>query len=244
LWIDDGAQQRTVDLYSQEAFSLLSREWLRIGWSLKYSYQFAWLGRPIIQLPEDLMRIQDAVYQIAPDVIVETGVAHGGSLVFYASLCHLLGKGRVIGVDISIRPHNRAAIQAHPLSRYISIIEGSSTDPDVINLIREDVGSAESVMVILDSNHSYAHVAGELRAYAPLVTRGSYLVVQDGIMTDLADVPGGRQTWLVDSPAGALRDFLLEHSEFSPEVPSRVFNESAITELVTYWPNGWLKKHT
>src|SRR6266480_2325826 len=117
---------------SPEAFAIVSRAWLRLGWDVKYVYSFTWLGRPIIQLPEDMIRIQEVIYRLRPDVIVETGVAHGGSLIFYASLCHLIGKGRVIGVDIDIRSHNRAAIEAHPLSSLITLVEGDSVAPATI----------------------------------------------------------------------------------------------------------------
>jgi cephalosporin hydroxylase len=127
----DGAS-RTVPLYSKEAFELLSRQWVRVGWALHSSYRFTWLGRPVIQLPEDLVRVQEVVHRIQPDVILETGVAHGGSLIFYASLCKILGRGRVIGIDIEIREHNRRALEAHPLQSCITLLEGSSVDPVIV----------------------------------------------------------------------------------------------------------------
>src|SRR5574338_438133 len=167
LSVTEGGEVRRIPLYSREAFELLSHEWLRLGWNQKYTYTFSWLGRPIIQLPEDLIRIQEVIYAVKPDVIVETGVAHGGSLIFHASLCRAIGKGRVIGVDIEIRPHNRQALAEHELRRYITTIEGSSTHPQVTDLVRQMIGPDESVLVILDSNHSKAHVLGELDAYAP-----------------------------------------------------------------------------
>ena len=122
LRVEADGKSETLELYSPTGFAALSRLWLTVGWSLKYSYQFSWLGRPIIQLPEDLIRIQELIYQVKPDVIVETGVAHGGGQVFFASLCKLLGRGRVIGVDVEIRPHNRAALEAHALSPLITLI--------------------------------------------------------------------------------------------------------------------------
>ena len=125
LAVENGETKRQIDLYSRDAFEILSLEWVRVGWNQKYQYTFSWFGRPIIQLPEDMMRIQEVIYQLKPDVIIETGIAHGGSLIFYASLCKAIGKGRIIGVDIEIRPHNRKAIGEHELSPYISMVEGS-----------------------------------------------------------------------------------------------------------------------
>jgi cephalosporin hydroxylase len=189
LTMDDSGQTKVLDLYSKAAFEAISREWVRVGWNQKYQYTFSWMGRPVIQLPEDMIRMQEAIFQIKPDVIIETGVAHGGSLIFYSSLCKAMEKGRVIGIDIEIRPHNRAAIEAHPLSDRITLIEGSSTAPEIVNQVKSLVKPGETVLVILDSNHTYAHVADELEAYADLVTPGSYIVATDGIMYDLADVP-------------------------------------------------------
>jgi cephalosporin hydroxylase len=196
----------------------------------------------MIQLPEDVLRLQEVIFQLQPDVIVETGVAHGGSLVFYASLCQLIGKGRVIGVDIEIRPHNRAAIEAHPLRPFITLIEGSSTAPPILDQVKAMIRPGERVMVLLDSNHSYGHVSDELRLYAELVTPGSYMVVQDGIMYDLWDVPGGRPDWTHDNPARAARDFAAGRADFTLEPPPWAFNESALTAGLTHWPAGWLKK--
>src|SRR5207302_2168694 len=135
LAVQDGSAVQVHDLYSPEAFALLSRHWLRVGWSQRYSYGFAWLGRPVIQLPEDLLRLQDAVYQLAPDVLVETGVAHGGSLVFAASVFHALARARVIGIDVDIRPHNRSALEAHPPHSYLTLVEGSSVAPEVLHQV-------------------------------------------------------------------------------------------------------------
>jgi cephalosporin hydroxylase len=242
LVTEDGATVRTLDLYSPQALAALSRHWLRVAWSQKHSYTFSWLGRPLIQLPEDVLRLQELVHQLQPDVIVETGVAHGGSLVFYASLCQLIGKGRVIGVDIEIRPHNRAAIEAHPLRPFITLIEGSSTDRGILDQVEALIRPGERVLVLLDSNHSYDHVSEELRLYADLVTPNSYLVVQDGIMQDLSDVPGGRPDWIDDNPARAARDFVAGRADFTLEPPPWAFNESALREGPTHWPSGWLKK--
>src|SRR6476646_6573397 len=141
--------EREYPLASQQAFAALSRAWLRCGWDSKYVYSFTWFGRPIIQLPEDLVRIQELIYRVQPDVIIETGIAHGGSLVFYASLCKAMGRGRVIGIDIEIRKHNRAAIEAHPLVDLIKLVEGSSIDPAVVGQVRELVRGRETALVVL-----------------------------------------------------------------------------------------------
>ena len=231
-----------IPLYSREAFELLSAEWLRVGWAEKYSYTFTWMGRPVIQLPEDLLRFQEVVYQIRPDVIIETGIAHGGSLLYYASLCHLIGHGRVIGIDIEIQPHNRHAIESHQLASLVTLVEGSSIDPAIVGGVKARVKPSETAMVLLDSNHSRRHVLEELRAYHSLVSPGSYLVVADGIMRDLTDVPGGSATWESDGPLSAVAEFLSEHPEFIRERPAWRFNESALGENVTYWPQGWLRR--
>src|SRR3954470_859775 len=128
LTVREDGKTRRLPLYSKEGFELLSDLWVKVGWNELYGYTFSWFGRPVIQLPEDMIRVQEAIWQLKPDLIIETGVAHGGSLIFYASLFQAIGKGRAVGIDIEIRPHNRSAIEAHPLSRCISLIEGSSTD--------------------------------------------------------------------------------------------------------------------
>jgi len=159
---------RCLDLYSKGAFELISDLWLKTSWNQKYSYTFTWLGRPIIQHPEDLVRLQEAIVTLRPDVIIETGVAHGGSLIFYASLFKAMGsEGRVVGIDIEIRPQNRSALESHELAGYITLIEGNSVAPDIVARARGCVRPGDKVMVILDSHHSKAHVAGELAAYAP-----------------------------------------------------------------------------
>jgi len=242
LEIVDGEKSRTLPLYSKEAFEAISREWVRVGWNEKYPYTFSWMGRPVIQLPEDMIRIQEVIYQVKPDVILETGVAHGGSLVFYASLCKAMEKGRVIGIDIEIRPHNRAAIEAHELKPLITLIEGSSTDPATVERARALVAPGERVLVILDSCHTKEHVARELVAYADLVAPGSYIVATDGVMRDIYDVPRGAKSWSWDNPAEAAIDFAAAHTEFVLESPAWMFNESELDQPVTHWPCAWLRR--
>ena len=233
---------RTLDLYTPEAFELLSLQWLRVGWAEKYSHTFTWLGRPIIQLPEDIVRTQEVIYRVKPDVIIETGVAHGGSLVFYASLCKILGKGRVIGVDIDIRFHNREAIEAHELAPYITLVRGSSTAPDIVKRVHDLVTPGERAFVVLDSNHAKNHVQDELAAYHDLVAPGSYIVAADGIMKDLHDVRRGKPDWTWNHPMAAAADFAAAHPEFVLEQPPWLFSESRLKTNVTYWPGAWLRR--
>lgn len=236
----EGEQQFGIG--TPEAFKLISQAWLRSGWDNKYVYSFSWMGRPVIQLPEDMLRIQELIYRIRPDVVVETGIAHGGSLIFYAGLMEAMGHGRVVGVDIEIRSHNRQAIEAHEMYKRIEMIEGSSVDPAVVASVQALIRPGEKVLVILDSNHTRAHVLAELRAYADMVAVDSYIVACDGIMQD---VVGGERTkpeWITDNPQFAVQDFLAERKDFVLEEPSFPFNEGRITERVTYWPNAYLRR--
>lgn len=242
LTIADHEGERTLDLYSRPAFEALSQQWVRVGWNQKVQYTFSWMGRPMIQLPEDVLRMQEVIFTLQPDVIVETGIAHGGSLILYSSLCKAMGKGRVVGIDIEIRPHNRTAIEAHPLSDRITMIEGSSTAPDVVARARAEVAGAATVLVILDSNHTYQHVLAELHAYAEMVTPGSYIVATDGIMKDLADVPRGEPDWDQNNPTRAAADFAASDPRFVIEQPAWLFNESDLAENITHWPGAWLKR--
>ena len=244
LTVEEPHQTHEVPLYSTDAFEIISREWLRVGWERKYSYTFTWLGRPIIQLPDDLLRIQEVVYSIKPDVIIETGVAHGGSLVFFASLCRLIGKGRIIGVDVQIRPMNREAIARHDLSSLITLVEGDSTAPDVVDRVKAMVHPGESVFIVLDSAHTREHVLKELTAYSPLVTLGSYMVAADGLMKDLTDVPRGKQEWSWDNPSAAASEFARLRPEFRIETPTWLFNESSLRHPITQWPGAWLRRIT
>lgn len=232
----------TYPLSTPEAFSIISELWLRCGWDNKYVYSFSWLGRPIIQLPEDMFRIQEVIYQVKPDVIIETGVAHGGSLIFYASLFAARGKGRVIGVDIEIRPHNRKAVENHELFKYITLVEGSSIEPKIVATIKSLVKPEEKVLVVLDSNHTKQHVLAELNAYSDLVSIGSYLVATDGIMGNLVGAPRSKADWSWNNPKAAVEEFLREKPHFILEEPTFPFNEGNITERVTYWPNAFLKR--
>ena len=237
----DGTTQQ-FNLYSKEAFEKLTRQWVRVGWNQKYQYTFSWMGRPIIQLPEDMVRMQEVIYRIKPDVIIETGVAHGGSLIYYASICKAMGKGRVVGIDIEIRANNRAAIEAHEMAGYITLVEGSSTATEIVSYVKSLVTPGEKVLVILDSNHTKQHVGDELAAYYDIVTPGSYIVATDGIMLDLHDVPRGSNNWAWDHPTAAALEFAQQHPEFILEQPVWPFSESDLTENITHWPGAWLLK--
>jgi cephalosporin hydroxylase len=240
LRVEDAAQSRTLPLYSREAFEMVSREWVRMGWALGYYTTFTWSGRPILQLPEDLIRLQEAIVTLQPDVIVEMGIYDGGSLLFHATLCEAMGKGRVIGVDKQIGEATRTALATHRLAGRIEAIEADSTAPATTAAVRGLIGAEEQVMVILDSHHSKQHVARELEVYAPMVSPGSCIVATDGIMEDLADVPGGEAGWREDNPAAAAREFAAAHPEFEMRQPAWLSNRSPLEKNITYWPDGWL----
>jgi len=228
---------RELDIYTPEGFTALSNLFTRSGWQQKISYEPTWLGIPIIQTPEDIVMMQELIWKVRPDVVIECGVAHGGALVLYASILDLIGKGRVIGVDVEIRKYNRLALQSHPLSRRFTLVEGSSVDPATADQLRDMIQPDEKVLVALDSNHSAAHVAKELEMYAPMVTPESYLVVFDGVMQVLTDAPGGSPDWDKDNPWQAVQEFLDRNDEFEVDP---YYNRLK----VTYCPGGFLKRVT
>jgi cephalosporin hydroxylase len=238
---EDGSE-RVLEIGSEEAFELISNAWLRSGWDAKYVYSFTWMGRPIIQLPEDMIRVQEAIYSVKPDILIETGVAHGGSLVFYASLFKSMGRGKVIGIDVDIRSHNREALEAHELIDHISLIQGSSIDARVVGEVNEMINANDKVMVILDSNHTRDHVRKELELYGQFVTSGSYIVATDGIMSKLRGAPRTKEDWDWNNPCTAVSDFLESHPEFENVPMAYPFNEGTVKHRVTYWPEGWLRR--
>jgi cephalosporin hydroxylase len=240
--VRDGAKEAHFPLQSAAAFAAVSRAWLRAGWDAKYVYGFTWLGRPVIQLPDDLMRVQEVIYGVAPAVIIEIGVAHGGSLVFYASLMAAMGRGRVIGVDIEIRPHNRAAIEAHPLNSRITLIEADSILPATADRVAAEIGAVGPVLVVLDSKHSKDHVLAELRLYSRFVTVGSYIIAADGIMEQFTGAPRTGADWAWNNPRRAALQFVGENPDFVISEPPRQFNEGIADSRVTYWPDGYLRR--
>lgn len=202
----------------------------------RYAYNFTWLGRPIIQFPQDVVALQEIVWRVRPRTIVETGIAHGGSTVLFASLLELIGEdGRVVAVDVDIRTHNREAIEAHPLSKRIDLIQGSSIDERVVDEVKKLV-PAGPVMVVLDSNHSHAHVLAELRAYSALVTRGSYLIVMDTVVEHMDEDAFPDRPWgKGDNPLTAVREFLAGTDRFvvDKEIEDKL--------LITVAPSGYLR---
>ena len=212
-------------------FRALSRDWLESSMARRYVYNFDWLGRPIIQYPQDMVAVQELIWAVRPDVVVETGIAHGGSLILSASVLAMLDYAdavaastvldprnparRVVGVDIDIRAHNRAAIEAHPMAGRIAMIQGSSVAPDTVAAVRAAVGEGRKVMVFLDSMHTHDHVLAELDAYAPLVSPGSYCVVFDTFVQDMPQRFFPDRPWDVgNNPMTAVDAWLPEHPEF------------------------------
>lgn len=205
----------------------------------KYSYNFSWMGRPIIAYPQDMLAMQEIIWDIKPDLIIEAGIAHGGSLVYYASLLELMGgDGYVLGLDIDIRKHNRDLIEAHPMMKRIKMIEGDSTSQEVANQVYELAKDKKRILVCLDSNHTHDHVLKELELYAPLTSIGSYCVVFDTIVEDLpADyMPGGRPWNPGNNPKTAVFEFLKSNDNF--EIDKSIDHKI----LISVAPDGYLKR--
>ena len=208
----------------------------------KYSYHFEWMGRPIIQYPQDIMAMQELIWEVKPDLIIETGIAHGGSLIFSASMLELVAsctgsEGEVLGVDIDIRSHNRKAIEEHPMSKRISMIQGSSIAPEIIAQVKEKAKGKKKILVCLDSNHTHDHVLAELKAYAPLTTVGSYCVVMDTVIEDMpSDMFPDRPWGPGNNPKTAVWEYLKAHPEF--EINKNIDHKL----LITVAPDGYLKR--
>ncbi|MDD2714787.1 MAG: cephalosporin hydroxylase family protein [Candidatus Wallbacteria bacterium] len=208
-----------------------------------YVFNFFWLGVPIIQIPQDLQALQEIIWEAKPDLIIETGIAWGGSLVFSASMlaileaCGLIENGQVLGIDIEIRAHNKAALKAHPLSRMITMLEGSSSDGQIIAKVKEFAAKKKRVLVCLDSNHTHDHVLAELRAYAPLVSLGSYCMVGDTVIEDAPEYMTANRPWKKgNNPKTAVRQYLTENHDF-------VIDKTIDSKLVlTGSPDGYLKR--
>ena len=204
-----------------------------------YNYLWTWMGVPIIQLPADIMATQEVIWTTKPDIIIETGVARGGSLIFMASILEIIGKGKVIGVDIDIRQHNRESIEAHPLSKRINLVEGGSVDTDILAEVRSHIRKDSKVMVVLDSDHSRSHVLNECRAYGPMVTQGCYLVVADTLVghVEEKDAPTNRsKLWFKgNDPLSATNDYLKENDRF--EIDDEINGKLVLSSS----PGGYLK---
>jgi cephalosporin hydroxylase len=225
-----------VDLYSQEGLAMLSNLWVKTAAEFKLMYELTWMGRPIIQFGSDMIMLQQLIWETKPDIFIETGIAHGGSLIYTASLFELMGNdGQVIGIDVEIRPHNRTAIEQHSMYKRIKMIEGSSIAQSTIDALEKLLESNKTVTVMLDSNHSRDHVLEELRLYSKYVTKGSYLIVQDGAQEWVCDIPRGKPEWKEDNPLAAIDIFLKENSDF-------VIDDKYTRLGITQSPNGYLRK--
>jgi len=235
-------QQNIAALGRDEGLKKFSRTWQHEVAKYNYVYNFSWLGRPIIQLPQDVFIMQELIWSIQPDLIIETGIAHGGSLIFSASMLELnavcggSADAQVLGIDIDIRAHNRAAIEAHPMSKRISMIQGSSIAPEIIQEVHRRAAGKQKIMVCLDSNHTHEHVLAELRAYAPLTSLGSYCVVFDTAIEEgppelFADRPWGKG----NNPKTAIWEYLESTDRF--EIDKAISNKISITVA----PDGYLR---
>ncbi|NQU02535.1 MAG: cephalosporin hydroxylase family protein [Syntrophaceae bacterium] len=225
------------NMASDRKLRSLTNDWFIESCNHKYSYNFAWMGRPIIQFPQDIIAMQEIIWQVQPDLIVETGIAHGGSLILYASMLELIGgTGQVLGIDIDIREHNRVEIEEHQMFKRITMIQGSSIATDIVHQAYDFAGDKKHILVVLDSSHTHNHVLKELEFYSPLVTKGSYLVVFDTIIEDMPedlfpDRPWGKG----NNPKTAVWEFLKTNERF--EIDQEIENKL----LITVAPNGYLK---
>lgn len=213
-----------------------AKTWLQDSWNHEYVYHFTWLGLPIIQLPQDIIALQEIIWKVKPDLIIETGVARGGSLILSASILNLLGNGEVIGIDIDIRKKNRYAIEKHPLSNKITLIQGSSINKQIVNKVHKIAKNKKMVLVFLDSNHTHDHVLKELKLYSPLVKKGSYVVVFDTVVEDSPKNFFKNRPWNVgNNPKTAVKEFLKYSSRFKID---KSFDKKLI---ITSNPEGFLK---
>ena len=234
-----GKRDRIASLAEDADFRALSAAWRNMAQQRQYMHNFSWMGRPLIQFPMDAMAIQEIIWSVRPDLIIETGIAHGGSLALCASMLELLGGYRmVLGVDIDIRAHNRTAIEQHPMAHRIRMIEGSSTSPDVVDAVHKFAADRKKVVVLLDSNHTHDHVLAELNAYASLVSPDSYCVVFDTFVEDMPDdfVWVDRPWGKGNNPKTAVREWMASHPEFAID---RTFEDHL---LITSAPEGFLRR--
>lgn len=222
-----------------EALAQLGVDFLVKTASTKYSYHFTWMGRPIIALPQDMIAMQEIIWEVKPDLIIETGVAHGGSIIYYASLLELIGgDGLVLGIDIDIRKHNRDLIEAHPMMKRIKLMEGSSVSNDILDEVKKIAAGKKKIMVCLDSNHTHEHVLQELNLYAPLTTIGSYCVVFDTVVENMpADWDWGVRPWGTgNNPKTAVFEYLKSTNDF-------IIDKSIDNKLlISVAPDGYLKR--
>jgi len=217
-------------------FKKLSQRWFDISLKYEYPYHFTWLGRPIIQYPQDILIIQELIWKIKPDLIIETGIARGGSLIFTASILELIGKGNVIGIDVDIRKHNREEIEKHPMFKRIKMIEGSSIDKKIVKKIFKLAERKKKILVLLDSSHTHSHVLEELKSYSPLVNKGSYVVVFDTVLEDMPKNSFPNRPWdKGDNPKTAVKEFVKKSNRFKIDV------DIERKLMITSNPSGFLK---
>lgn len=215
----------------------LSLDWLMSVAENKYTYNFTWMGVPIIQFPQDIVAMQEIIWRVKPDLIIETGIARGGSLIFYASMLELIGNGHVLGIDIDIRPHNREVIEAHPMFKRITMLEGSSISDEMASRVRDFAKDFKTVLVVLDSNHTHEHVLRELEHYAPLTSVGSYCVVFDTVVEDIPKGSFPDRPWdKGDNPKTAVWAYLEQDDRF--EIDTDIHNKI----MVTVAPDGYLRR--
>ena len=213
-----------------------SKDWIDNVFDYEYVYHFRWLGRPIIQFPQDMVAVQELIWKIKPDFIIESGIARGGSLIFYASILELLNHGKIIGIDIDIRKHNRIEIENHPLFKRIKLIEGSSIDDSVIHKIKKIIKDKKKIMILLDSHHTEQHVLEELEKYSPFVRSGSYVVVFDTIIENMKKHHSENRPWNHgNNPKTAVTKFLKKNKRF------KIDKEIQKKLLITSCPDGYLK---
>jgi cephalosporin hydroxylase len=239
---DDGHPPKEMPLHSREAFKAVSKVWVTQQWSQLNWQTFSWLGFQLCQFPEDVLRLQEVLFRLRPDVIVETGINRGGSAAFFASICQLLGRGRVYSVDISIPPDIRRGLEKAPFASLLHVIEGDSADPAVVESIRSSIRPGEKVFVFLDSDHSKGHVLRELEAYADLVSQDSYIVATDGVMESLTGTPYAEADWKDNNPAEAAREFVRRRSDFVICRPPCMYGDEHYIDELTYWPDAWLRR--
>jgi len=229
--------KKRISEYSEKSELMASARQFNIESNKEmYSYHFSWMGRPIIQYPQDMVAMQEILWDVQPDLIIETGVAHGGSLIYYASILELIGKGEVLGIDIDIRKHNLEAIEAHPMYKRIDLIEGSSTDQETLNKVKAKAEGKQTVLVCLDSNHTHEHVLKELELYAPFVSKDSYCVVFDTIIEDMPKGMYDRPWDVGDNPKTAVFEYLKSNKDF--EIQDQIDNKL----LISVCPSGYLKR--
>jgi len=232
-------KKNIIKMSKDQNFQKLTKSWFKSSEKFQYSYHFSWMGRPIIQYPQDMIALQELIWKIQPDLIIETGIAHGGSLIFSASLLQLIDKGSVIGIDVDIRKHNRIEIEKHPMFKRIKMIEGSSIDEKIVKKVYQLAKNKKQILVILDSNHSHEHVLKELELYSPLVKKNSYLIVFDTVIEDISTsktLSHQKKPWgKGNNPKTAVQSFLKINNRFiiDKEIENKL--------MITVAPSGFLK---